>query len=40
MKKIESAMQIAGEAHLAVYHPNINHRSIYPFSLVTSRRAE
>jgi hypothetical protein len=26
-------LQIAGEPHLAVYHPNINHRSIYPFSM-------
>ncbi|WP_309887411.1 head protein [Archangium sp.] len=36
----QAVIQIAGEAHLAVYHPHINHRSIYPFSLVTSQRAE
>lgn len=29
----QSVLQIAGELHLAVYHPNISHRSIYPFSM-------
>jgi hypothetical protein len=29
----QAVIQIAGELHLAVYHPNIKHRSIYPFSM-------
>jgi hypothetical protein len=29
----QAVIQIAGESYLAVYHPNINHRSIYPFSM-------
>ncbi len=29
----QSVIMIADEPHLAVYHPNINHRSIYPFSM-------
>ena len=29
----QAVLQIAGESHLAVYHSNINHRSIYPFSI-------
>jgi hypothetical protein len=29
----QAVIAIAGEPHLAVYHPHINHRSIYPFSL-------
>ena len=29
----QAVLQIAGESHLAVHHPNINHRSIYPFSM-------
>jgi hypothetical protein len=24
---------IAGEFHLAVYHPNVNHRALYPLSM-------
>ena len=29
----QAVIQISGELHLAVYHPQINHRSIYPFSM-------
>jgi len=29
----QAVLMIAGEPHLAVYHPNIQHRSIYPFSM-------
>lgn len=29
----QAVIQIAGEPCLAVYHPNIHHRSIYPFSM-------
>lgn len=29
----QAIIQIAGEPHLAVHHPNIRHRSIYPFSM-------
>jgi hypothetical protein len=29
----QAVIQISGEPYLAVYHPNINHRSIYPFSM-------
>jgi len=29
----QAVIQISGEPHLAVYHSNINHRSIYPFSM-------
>jgi hypothetical protein len=29
----QSVIEIAGEPHLAVHHSNINHRSIYPFSM-------
>ncbi len=29
----QAVIQIAGAPHLAVYHPNIHHRSIYPFSM-------
>ncbi|HSP77979.1 MAG TPA: head protein [Myxococcaceae bacterium] len=32
----QAVITIAGELHLAVYHPNINHRSIYPFSLAAN----
>jgi hypothetical protein len=28
-----SVIRIAGEPHLAVFHPNIKHRTIYPFSM-------
>jgi hypothetical protein len=31
----QTVIQISGEPYLAVYHSNINHRSIYPFSLAT-----
>jgi hypothetical protein len=31
---------VAGEPHLAVYHPNLGHRSIYPFSLATQGAEE
>lgn len=30
----QAVIQIGGEHHLAVFHRNIGHRSIYPFSLV------
>jgi len=30
---IQAVILIAGEPHLAVYHSNIRHRSIYPFSM-------
>jgi hypothetical protein len=29
----QTVIFIEGEPHLAVYHPNIQHRSIYPFSM-------
>lgn len=29
----QAVIQMAGESHLAVYHPHINHRWIYPFSM-------
>jgi hypothetical protein len=29
----QAVIQISGEPYLAVYHSNINHRSIYPFSI-------
>jgi hypothetical protein len=29
----QAVIRIAGEPHLAVYHPHLHHRSIYPFSL-------
>ncbi len=29
----QAVISIAGEPHLAVHHPNIHHRSIYPFSM-------
>ncbi|ATB38356.1 hypothetical protein CYFUS_003790 [Cystobacter fuscus] len=29
----QAVIQISGEPYLAVYHPNINHRSIYSFSI-------
>jgi hypothetical protein len=29
----QAVIEIAGEPFLAVYHPNIRHRSIYPFSM-------
>lgn len=29
---LQSVISIAGEPYLAVYHSNIGHRSIYPFS--------
>ena len=29
----QAVIMIAGEPHLAVYHPNIGHRSLYPFSM-------
>lgn len=32
----QAVIQISGEFHLAVYHPNINHRSIYPFSIAAT----
>jgi hypothetical protein len=28
----QTVIKIAGEYHLAVYHPNVNHRAIHPFS--------
>lgn len=30
---LQSVISIAGEPYLAVYHSNIDHRSIYPFSM-------
>ena len=30
---LQAVISIAGEPHLAVYHSNIGHRSIYPFSM-------
>ena len=35
----QAVIQIAGELHLAVYHPDINHRSIYPFSMAADVEA-
>ncbi|EPX64213.1 hypothetical protein D187_005347 [Cystobacter fuscus DSM 2262] len=29
----QSLVTIAGENHLAVFHPEVNHRALYPFSL-------
>lgn len=29
----QAVIMVAGEPHLAVYHPNIPHRVIYPFSM-------
>lgn len=26
-------MLISGELYLAVYHPNVNHRALYPLSM-------
>ncbi|HEX5746119.1 MAG TPA: head protein [Archangium sp.] len=36
MPPTQAVIQIAGELHLAVYHPHINHRSIYPFSMAAN----
>jgi hypothetical protein len=33
-------VMIAGELHLAVYHPNINHRALYPLSMAASDEEE
>ncbi|WNG22683.1 hypothetical protein F0U62_00585 [Cystobacter fuscus] len=29
----QSLVTIAGENHLAVFHPDVNHRALYPFSM-------
>ncbi len=36
----QSVLTIAGEAHLAVYHPNIGHRALYPFSIARDEEPE
>ena len=33
-------VMIAGELHLAVYHPNIHHRALYPLSMAASDEEE
>jgi hypothetical protein len=35
----QAVILIAGEPHLAVYHSNIGHRSIYPFSMAVQAEA-
>ena len=32
----QAVISIAGELYLAVHHPNIHHRSLYPFSMARS----
>ena len=36
----QAVILIAGKPHLAVYHPNINHRSLYPFSMASDAEPE
>jgi hypothetical protein len=36
---VQTVISIAGEPHLAVYHSNIGHRSIYPFSMAVQEDA-
>lgn len=35
----QAVILVAGEPHLAVYHPNLHHRSIYPFSMAAQVEA-
>ncbi|MDY7231284.1 head protein [Hyalangium rubrum] len=32
----QAVITISGEPHLAVYHPNIHHRALYPFSMAAA----
>lgn len=36
---LQAVILIAGEPHLAVYHSNIDHRSIYPFTMAVQEEA-
>jgi hypothetical protein len=36
----QALIMIAGEPHLAVYHPNISHRSLYPCSMAAEVEAK
>jgi hypothetical protein len=36
----QSCITIAGDSYLAVYHRNVNHRAIYPFSMALDERSK
>ncbi len=36
---LQAVIEIAGAPHLAVWHPHLNHRSVYPFSLAVRGEA-